>query len=385
MTAPPPVQSPRKSHRAMFIAILIFLILGIAWFLYWWLHGRFYQYTDDAYVDGNMVMVTPRINGAIVSFSAIDGDFVEKGRVLIELDKEDARISLERSSAELGDAFRDVTALFENAKRDEAQIQIRKAEFIKASQDYEHRKAVVEEGGVSLEEFEHSQAALSASFFSLHAAEYQYSASVAQVVGTTLLTHPLVEKAKANLKDAYLFYQRCTIKAPVRGIVAQRSAEVGTSVKSGQPLMAIVPLDQLWVTANFKETQLYRMRVGQSVSVKSDTYGHHAIYKGTLVGIGGGTGSVFSILPPQNATGNWIKIVQRVPVRIALDQQLIQEYPLRLGLSMDVTIDTHDLDKPYIPHIQEDKPLFITDIFDFSENGVEELIEKIRLDSIAHE
>lgn len=378
----PPTQDTSKSHRSIFIALTIFAALGLIWALYWWAYGRFYQYTDDAYVDGNQVMVTPRIHGAIVSFSAIDGDFVEKGRVLVELDKEDARIALERTSAELSDSLREVARLFENKGRDAALIEMRKAEFVKAAQDYEHRKAVVKEGGVSLEEFEHSQAALSSSFFSLSAAEHQYSASAAQVVNTTLLTHPLVEKAKAYLREAYLFYQRCTIKAPVTGIVAQRTLEVGTTVKSGQPLMAIIPLDQLWVTANFKETQLSRMRIGQPVSIKSDIYGSEALFTGIVVGIGGGTGSVFSILPPQNATGNWIKIVQRVPVRIALDQTLVKLYPLRLGLSTDVTVNTHDTQMPYIPQMQAVTPLFETDVFETEEAGAEELIEKVILDTL---
>ncbi len=382
MTTPLP-QNNSKRTRSMIITLCIFIVLGALWFSYYWFYARFYEYTDDAYVDGNKVIITPQISGIVTSFSTLDADFVGEGRVLIELDKTDAKISLAFAEAALAETVREVVRLFEQVRDYAAQIEVRKAEFIKAAQDYEHRKGLVEEGGVSVEDFEHAQAALSANFFLLRAIESQYIASVAQVENTTVETHPLIEKAKNKVRDAYIFYQRCTIKAPVSGIVAQRSVQVGQQVQVGQPLLAIVPLDQMWVTANFKEVQLSSMRIGQSAKVTSDTYGKDVVFYGIIAGIGGGTGSIFSMLPPQNATGNWIKIVQRIPVRISLDQSLVKLYPLRLGLSTEVLANISDTQKPYIPKSLPDAPLYTTPVFETQELGSEELIVKIIQDNIS--
>lgn len=375
--APEPPPSNRKRNRAILITILILVLIGAAWFAYWFLWARFYQFTDDAYVDGNNVVLTPQVHGIVESFSVIDADFVPHGRILVELDKTDARIGLEKAIADLGSTVRDVVGMFEKAKQYAAMIDVKKAEFVKAAQDYEHRRNLIEEGGVSLEDLEHSIAALKASFSDLIATEHQYIAAAAQVENTTVETHPLVEQMKSQVRDAFVTLQRCTIKAPVTGIVAQRTVQVGEWVQAGQPLMAIVPLDQMWVSANYKEVQLSKMRVGQPVRVLSDIYGSDVVFHGKVAGIGGGTGSVFSVLPPQNATGNWIKIVQRIPVRIMLDQEQIRQHPLRLGLSMEVTVDIHDTDKPYIPEIRSDKPLFETDIFTSQEEGAELLISEV--------
>jgi membrane fusion protein (multidrug efflux system) len=375
-TPPPPNHEHRKRNKAILITILIFLVLGAAWFAYWLIWGRFYQYTTDAYVDGNNVVLTPQVPGIVVSFSAMDADFVPQGRVLVELDKTDASIALDNAVAELGSAVRNVMGMFEQVKQTQAMIGMKKAEFVKAAQDYDHRKSLVENGGVSLEDFEHAEAALQASFADLISTEHLYIASIAQVENTTVETHPMVEQAKSHVRDTFVFYQRCTIKAPVSGIVAQRTVQVGESVKVGQPLMALVPLDQMWVNANFKEVQLPKMRVGQPADISSDIYGGRVVYKGIIAGIGGGTGSVFSVLPPQNATGNWIKIVQRIPVRIILDQEQVKEFPLRLGLSMEVTVDIHDTEKPFIPAVRPDIPLYTTDVFEEQEEGAEWLIEQ---------
>lgn len=372
-----PVKNNHKRNKAILITVLIFLVLGTAWFSYWWLWGRFHQYTDDAYVDGNNVVLTPQVPGIVVSFSAMDADYVPQGRILVELDKTDASIALDRAVADLGSAVRDVMRMFEQAKQHEAMIAMKKAEFIKSAQDYEHRKHLVDEGGVSLEDFEHAEAALQSSYADLVATEHLYISALAQVENTTVETHPLVEQMKNRVRDAFVFYQRCTIKAPVSGIVAQRTVQVGERVQAGQPLMALVPLDQMWVNANYKETQLTNMRVGQTAKIHSDIYGRKVVFEGRIAGIGGGTGSVFSVLPPQNATGNWIKIVQRIPVRIILDQAQIREFPLRLGLSMEVTVDVHDTEKPFVPSIRTDGPLFETNVFSTQEEGAEPLIAEV--------
>ncbi len=376
MTLPPPPPH-RVINYKIWITALIFLILGAAWLIYWLLVARYYQKTDDAYVDGNNVILTPQVSGIVESFSVLNADFVPQGRILIELDKTDARISLDKAIASLGNSVRDVMKMFEQVKQDEAMIEAQKAEFIKAAQDYEHRKGLVEEGGVSLEDFEHAEARLKSSFASLIAIEHQYIAALSQVENTTIQTHPKVESAKNLVREAFVFYQRCTIKAPVTGIITVSRVQVGERVHAGQSLMAIVPLDQMWVNANYKEVQLSKMRVGQSVEITSDMYGRDIVYKGKVAGIGGGTGSVFSVIPPQNATGNWIKIVQRIPVRIILDQDQVQEHPLRLGLSMNVTVDIHDLEMPKLPAIRPDRPLFETNVFATQEEGSEELIQEV--------
>lgn len=377
--SPPKNQSRR--NRVIFITAMIFVVIGAACFIYWLVWARFYQYTDDAYVDGNNVVITPQVGGIVESFSILNGDFVPQGMVLVELDKTDARISLGKAVADLGYAVRDVRQMFEKAKQYAAMIEVKKAEFIKSAQDYEHRVNLIDEGGVSLENFEHAVASLKASFSDLIATEYQYRAAAAQVENTTVENHPLVEQMKNRVRDAYVVLRRCTIKAPVTGLIAQRTVQVGETVASGQPIMAVVPLDQMWVTANYKEVQLAKMRIGQPVKITSDTYGSRVVFHGKVAGIGGGTGSVFSVLPPQNATGNWIKIVQRVPVRITLDQEQIKQHPLRLGLSMETTVDIHDTTQPFVPEIRPQEPLFSTDVFATQEEGANALIAKIILDN----
>jgi membrane fusion protein, multidrug efflux system len=366
-----------KHKKAITIAILIFLVLGIAYFFYWFFWQRFHEYTNDAYVDGNMVMVTPQVPGIVVTLTADDTDFVTEGRILVELDKTDARISLDNSIAELGNAVRKVQEMFENVNTLQASIAMKKALFIRAAQDYERRIQLVEEGAVSVEDLEHSSADVKSTFADLLATEHSYIAALSQVEGTTVFDHPLVEQGKDSVRSAYVFLQRCTITAPVTGIVAQRTVQVGENVNKGKPLLAVVPLDQMWITSNYKEVQLSKMRIGQPAKVTTDIYGGRAIFHGTVTGIGGGTGSVFSVLPPQNATGNWIKIVQRIPVRIDIPCEMLEKYPLRLGLSVETTVDLHHADLPMVPKTKPLKPLYETDVFICQEEGAEALIDEI--------
>ncbi|HEY2810952.1 MAG TPA: efflux RND transporter periplasmic adaptor subunit [Rhabdochlamydiaceae bacterium] len=373
-----------KNHKkAMVIAIGIFLLLGIAYFCYWFFWGRFHEYTNDAYVDGNMVIVTPQVPGIVTSFTALSTDFVTKGRILVALDKTDAWIALDQSKAQLANAVREVERMFEDVHALYAAISMKKALFVRAAQDYERRMALIEEGAVSREDFEHAAADVQAAYADLVSTEHSFIAALAQIDGTTPYTHPLVEKAKDQLRDAFVFLQRCTIIAPVTGIVAQRSVQVGEHVKKGQPLLAIVPLDQMWVIANFKEVQLGKMRIGQSVKVTSDIYGGRVVFDGTVVGIGGGTGAVFSVLPPQNATGNWIKIVQRIPVKIDVPADMLAKYPLRLGLSMEATVNLYAVDLPMVPSPKPPEPLYSTDVFARQEEGAEELIVKIIAENLS--
>jgi membrane fusion protein (multidrug efflux system) len=379
-TTPPP---PSHRKRAMFIAIGIFAIIGLGYLCYWWFYSRFYEYTNDAYADGNMVFLTPQVSGIVTSLTVNNSDFVPQGRVLVQLDRIDATIALVKSVSALGSAVREVCGMFENVRELSAQIAMKKALFVKAAQDFEHRQGLIEEGAVSREDWEHAIAALQASFSDLMATEHQFISAVAQVENTTVESHPKVTDAKAMVREAYVNLQRCTLVAPVTGIVAQRSGQVGMQVHPGEPLLAIVPLDQMWATANFKEVQLTDMRIGQSVKVTADMWGDSVVFHGTVVGIGGGTGSVFSVLPPQNATGNWIKIVQRLPVRIGLQAEELKKHPLRLGLSLECTVDVHDTHKELIPPIPPDQPLYQTDVISTQEQGVDQLIMQTILDNLS--
>ncbi len=366
-----------KRNRALFLVLLVAVLLSFAWFMYWFIHGRFHIYTNDAYVGGNIVVVTPRISGTVVAISADDTDFVEEGRILVELDKTDALITLEKSIANLGQKVRQVTALLETTKQIHALIGVKKAAFIQAAQDYEKRNSLIDTMAVSLEDFEHAVAALNSSFADLISTEHYYLSLVAQIGNTTIQEHPLVEEAIQLLQQAFLSVQRCTLFSPVKGLIAKRNIQVGEQINPAQPLMAIVPLDQIWVDANYKETQLKTVRIGQPVRVYCDLYGKTVDFEGVVGGIAGGTGSVFSLLPPQNATGNWIKIVQRLPVRIYLSPNQVKKYPLRLGLSMQTTINVHQENLPVIPAKKPARPLYSTDIFYAQQKGIEELIAEV--------
>lgn len=367
----------QKRKAWIFGTLGVFAVIGIAWFMYWLLWGRFYEFTDDAYVNGNMVMITPQIPGIVVSINTDNTQIVPKGRVIIELDKTDYTISLELNKAKLAEMVREVAALFDKVEELGASVEVQKAELFRTQEDFEHRKNLLDSGGVSLEDFQHAEAALAASIASLAMTEAQLLGAIAQVENTTIETHPRVNEAKENLKEAWVNLQRCTIEAPVTGLVAQRTVQVGQQIQEGDPLLAIVPLEQMWVDANYKEVQLTDVRIGQPVLMTADLYGSSVKFHGTVIGIPGGTGSVFSVLPPQNATGNWIKIVQRLPVRVSLNPQEISQYPMRLGLSMEVTVDLHNTKGLMVPEAPPPHPLYTTDIYSKQIYGVQELIDKI--------
>ncbi len=375
---PPPSQRPEKKHiKAIVILASLFFLVGLGWFSYWWGWGRFYVSTDDAYVGGNLVVVTPQVDGIVTSLTADNTDIVPKGRPIVELDRTDPTLALQSSLDELARAVRQVQQMFEQTLMLQAQVIAKKALFVLAVQDFEHRRAVIDIGGVSLEDFETATAKLEEAFYSLSATEHEYFSSLALVENTSVDTHPLVELAKERTRYEWVQLQRHTISSPVHGIIAQRTVQVGEQVKSGQPLLAVIPIEEMWVDANFREVSLRNVRVGQPAKVTVDLYGNSLEFHGKVVGIGGGTGSVFSILPPQNATGNWIKIVQRVPVRIALESHEIERYPLRLGLSTEVTIDIHQTYLPVFPEVKPVEEIYSTNIFACQEEGVEKLIQEI--------
>jgi membrane fusion protein, multidrug efflux system len=333
-----------KRRRLIGLVIAVFLVAGLGWGAWWLLSGRWHESTDDAYVGGNLVQVNPQVAGTVIAIRADDTDFVKAGDPLVELDKADAKVALESAEAQLARTVRAVRNLLATSEGLQANVAQRKSDLDKAEQDFARRKQVEEIGAVSGEEMQHARDAVAAARAAYQAARRQSQAQRALVERTSIETHPDVQNAAARVREAYLAYSRTTLPAAVSGIVARRTVQVGQRVSPGMPLMAIVPLEQVWVDANFKEGQLANLRAGQPVTLVADAYGSSVKYHGRLAGFGAGTGSAFSLLPAQNASGNWIKVVQRVPVRIALDAGELRQHPLQIGLSMEVEVDTHQRD-----------------------------------------
>ena len=371
-----------KSSSIFLWITAFFLLIGSMIFCYWYLWGRFETSTKDAYVTGNMIAVNPQITGTVSAIYTENTQLVEEGQLLVELDSTEAFIELKEAEADLAQTLRSVVKLFTDTQETRAQIDIKKAELKQAMQDFEHRKGLIDQGGVSLEDFEHSENSLSAAYASLIFAEFRYKASMAQIKGTTVLTHPLVKKAEERLEAKWIKLKRCRILSPTKGIIAKRKVQVGETVGPESNLLAVIPLDQVWVEANFKEKDLKNVRLGQPVKITADFYGDEIIFNGKVLGLEGGTGSVFSVLPPQNATGNWIKIVQRLPVRISLSPDQITHYPLRLGLSLKVAIDTHNRLGEVLPKVSSETKLYFSTVYAKQIDGVKELIQTIIKDNV---
>jgi membrane fusion protein (multidrug efflux system) len=351
--------TPAKRSRRLGFIILSAIVLtgGLAYLGYWFFEARFYESTDDAYVNGDVVQITSEIPGTVLSLKVDDTQPVHAGQPLLELDRADAQIALSNAEADLARAVRQVRGLFARSSELKAQIEEREQAARTAQDDLRRRSDLIADGAISAEELSHARDAVISARAGVAAAREQLSQTIAQIDGTTIANHPQVLAAAAAVRTAALALHRTEITSPVTGLVARRSVQVDQRVAAGTPLMAVVPLDNVWVEANFKEVQLERMRVGQPVTVHSDEYGHDVTYHGHLVGIAAGSGSAFALLPAQNASGNWIKIVQRVPVRILLDPAELQAHPLRLGLSTTVSVNVHDTSGPLMTTAVRNAPL----------------------------
>jgi membrane fusion protein (multidrug efflux system) len=362
----PVVPPPRKTSRGLMLRVLAVLVLlaVIGWALWYFLDGRWYEGTDDAYVNGNVVQITPQVPGTVVSIGADDGDLVHAGDVLVQLDPSDAEVALAGAKANLANTVRKVRGLYSSVSGAQADVAARKTAVDKARADYNRRVALAKSGAISTEELAHASDALTTAESALITAQQQYQTSKVLVDDTVVASHPDVQAAAANLRAAFLDDARATLVAPVDGYVAKRSVQVGQRVLPGAALMAVVPLHGVWVDANFKETQLTGMRLGQPVTIESDVYGGKVAYKGKVQSLGVGTGSAFSLLPAQNATGNWIKIVQRIPVRIVFDDpKQLDRHPLRLGMSLTVDVNLHDKSGPTLAQKSPTQAAFSTDVY----------------------
>ena len=342
----------------------LFAVVALLYGVYYFSYGRFHIETDNAYVNGNLVQIVPQSAGTVIAINADDTDFVQAGQVLVQLDPADAKVALDQAEADLARTVRDVRAAFATTDSLRAQLAGRQAELARARADYKRRYEMRASGAVSREDLAHSESAVRGAEANEAAAREQLSANLAQTENTTVETHPSVQRASASVREAYLGYVRAKLPAPVSGYVAKRSVQLGARVQAGAPLMAIVPLDALWIDANFKEVQLSQLRIGQPVELSTDLYGSSMKYHGRVEGLAAGTGSAFSLLPAQNATGNWIKIVQRLPVRISLDPAELKEHPLRVGLSVRADINTHDTSGAQLALAKRAAPAYETAVYD---------------------
>jgi membrane fusion protein, multidrug efflux system len=339
--SPAPPGGGSRGLRLIILALVV-IVCGVAYGTYWLLDARYYESTDDSYVDGDVVQITSEVPGTVIGLHVDDTQSVARGQALLELDPADAEIAVRDTEANLARAVRSVRTLFAQADQLRAEIADRQVALSQAEQDHQRRVALLSEGAVSREEFQHTGDSIAEMRATLTSARQQLNATTAQIDGTTVATNPQVLAAAAALRDASLALRRSRVTAPVAGVVSRRTVQVGQRVAAGTPLMGVVPLDAVWVDANFKEVQLRDMRVGQPVTLSADIYGGRATYHGKLVGLSAGSGTAFALLPSQNASGNWIKIVQRLPVRVALDPAELRAHPLRIGLSVSATVDIHD-------------------------------------------
>ena len=372
-------QNNKKKQRKHVLLLLtvIFIIIGVAYLIYWFLVLRHHQETDNAYISGNQVQIMSQVSGSVISVNVENTDLVKSGDVLLALDPTDAEQAFEQAKTALANSVRQTHQLMINSKQYQANIALKKTELSKSKNDLSRRVVLGSANAIGREEVQHARDAVDAAQASLDVAIAQYNANQALVLNTPLEKQPAVEQAAAKLRDAWLSLQRTKVVSPVDGFVSRRSVQVGAEIANGAPLMAVIPANQMWVDANFKETQLANMRIGQSATVITDFYGDNVVYQGKVVGLDMGTGSAFSLLPAQNATGNWIKVVQRLPVRIELDNKQLAEHPLRIGLSTTVKVDTTNTDGQVLAQNVRKEPAFVTNALSLDLAPVNQMISDI--------
>jgi membrane fusion protein (multidrug efflux system) len=327
-------------RRTVLLAITaLFILAALAYGAWYALVLSQRVETDNAYVGGNLVNLSSQVTGSVIDIRADETQLVQAGAEIVKLDPSDAEVALAQAEAHLGTAVRQQRERYSNVEQLGAVVEQRRVALASAQDDLARRAPLAAEHVVSGEDLAHARRAVDEARAELQVALKQVAAARVAVAGVAPSQHPSVLAAKADYVAAWLAARRNAIVAPVTGYVAKRSVQVGSRIAPGASLLSIVPLDQLWVDANFKESELREIRVGQPATVEADLYGGKVTFHGKVVGLGAGTGTAFSLLPAQNATGNWIKVVQRVPVRISLDPQELAAHPLRVGLSATVDVD----------------------------------------------
>ncbi|BCA62074.1 secretion protein HlyD [Sphingomonas sp. HMP9] len=337
-----PAGNPRARKRALTILGAVVVIGAIVWAVFHFLLAAPEQETDDAYVAGDVVAITARDPGQVTAIHADNTQVVKAGQPLIDLDAATADVGVASAEADLARAVRATRSDFSKVNETGAAVVQAEAELARARNDLARRRGAAAEGAISGEELSHAADQVKVASATLQLARSQQAQSRNGVVGTTVSNNPAVLAAIAAYRRAAITRSHMHVVAPIDGVVAQRTVQLGQQVSAGMPLMAVVPLDRVWVDANFRETQLRDLRIGQAATVTADMYGDDLVYHGHVVGLGAGSGNAFALLPPQNASGNWIKITQRVPVRIALDKGELRRNPLRVGLSVNAIVDTAD-------------------------------------------
>lgn len=332
------IKQRRNKRLAALGGVVTLTAIGVA--AYWMLYGSHFVSTDNAYAAAEVAAITPAVGGTVLDVKVTDTQAVNKGDVLLQIDPTDARLALAQAEAELSQAIRRVKSLVATGSNLGAQIKARQADFERAKVDLVRRQALVESGSVSGDELTRAKNAFDTATANLKSATAAKEANAVLIADTTADNHPEVMAARARLEQATVDLNRTTLVSPVDGVVARRQVQVGQRVQIGMPLMAVVPVNEIYVDANFKEVQLKKVKTGQPVKLHADIYGKNVTYHGVVAGFSGGSGSAFAAIPAQNATGNWIKVVQRLPVRIQLDPKELQAHPLKVGLSMNAVIDT---------------------------------------------
>ena len=363
MSNAPATTSPQKRRLVLGGITLAFALAGAGYAWYYHAVLALREETENAYVGGNLVSLTSQVTGNVQEIRADETQLVTAGATLIKLDSLDAEIVLKQAEAHLGTVVRQLRERYADLAQFDAAVEARKLALKNASDDLARRLPLATEHTVSGEEVAHARQAVDNARAALAVATHQGDAARAAVAGVKLADHPAILAAKADYEQAWVATRRSAILAPVTGYVAKRSVQVGSHVTPGASLLAIVPLDQLWVDANFKESELQNIRIGQAATVETDMYGSKVIYHGKVLGMSAGTGSAFSLLPAQNATGNWVKVVQRLPVRISLDPLELKAHPLRIGLSTVVSVDTRRTDGPMLGSAAPAAPAYVTQAF----------------------
>lgn len=376
-----PERAPSKRKRNFAILLVILVLIAAGCLAWYFLYARYYETTDDAYVNANLVTLTPQIAGTVTQVAVDEGDYVTKGQPLVLLDPSDTQIALQQAEANLASTVRQVRGLYSTADNYRAQVAAKKVALQTAQNDFARRQKIFASGAIAAEDMSHYRDAVATAQSDLAAAQQALSTNLAMVDDTVIDSHPEIKSAVATLRQRYLDNARSTIVAPVSGFVAKRAVQLGMRVDSGTTLMSIVPLDQVWVDANVKESQMNTMRLGQKVVLTADLYGDKVEYQGTIESLGIGTGSAFSLLPAQNASGNWIKIVQRLPVRITLDPHDMEKHPLRVGLSMFAKVDIRDTEGHLLPQKTVAAPRFTTDVYQNALDKADQMVAKILHDN----
>jgi membrane fusion protein (multidrug efflux system) len=379
-----PAKQAKKSNPARTI-ILVCVLAGLAAIgIYYFAVAHNEVETDDAYVNGNLVRLTPQVSGTVIAINTDQTQFVQQGQVLVELDPHDTEVALAQAKANLGQTVRDVAQLFAQEARDAAAVTAQQTQYSQATQDLERDRAVFALHGVSDETIKHDEHAVRSAQAGLEQARATLASTRAQIVGASPETHPRVLQAEASLRTAWLAAARTKVVAPISGYVVRRAVQLGQQVTPGTEMLAIVPVDSVWIDANFKENQLKSLRIGQPVDISADMYGSHVSYHGKVLGLSAGTGSALAVLPAQNATGNWIKIVQRLPVRIGLDPGELAQHPLLVGLSSTVHVDVKDQSGTALSKQAAWKAAISTDAYADQISGVDDQISEILASNLGH-